>query len=97
MKQILKLIVVSFIFIFLVGCAAHIHKVGDGGKNVEFMEARQWYALWGLIPINDVNSAEMAGQAQDYTIKTETSAIDVIINIFTSYVSVTSRTVTVSK
>jgi hypothetical protein len=39
----------------------------------------------------------MAGSAKDYTIKTEVSALDVIINIFTTYVSVVSRTVTVTK
>ncbi len=49
------------------------------------------------MPINDVDSAELADGAADYTIETEQSALDVIINIFTSIVSVYSRTVTVTK
>ncbi len=76
------------------GCSTHLHVVGDGSETVE---QRQWYVLWGLVPINDVDSAEMADGAADYTIETEKSALDVIINIFTGVVSVYSRTVTVTK
>ncbi len=79
------------------GCAAHTHVIGDGGDGSETVEQRQWYVLWGLVPINDVDSAELADGAADYTIETEQSALDVIINIFTSIVSVNSRTVTVTK
>ena len=79
------------------GCAGHIHVVGDGGDGSETVEQRQWYVLWGLVPINDVDSAVLADGAADYTIETEQSALDVIINIFTGVVSVYSRTVTVTK
>ncbi len=79
------------------GCSAHTHVIGDGGDGSETVEQRQWYVLWGLVPINDVDSAELADGAADYTIYTEHTALDVIINIFTSVVSVYSRTVTVTK
>ncbi len=79
------------------GCSAHIHVVGDGGDGSETVEKRQWYVLWGLVPINDVDSAELADGAADYTIETENSFLDGIINIFTGVVSVYSRTVTVTK
>ena len=81
------------------GCSAHIHVVGDGGDGdgSETVEKRQWYVLWGLVPINDVDSAELADGAADYTIETEISFLDGIINIFTGVVSVYSRTVTVTK
>ena len=79
------------------GCSAHIHVVGDGGDGSETVEKRQWYVLWGLVPINDVDSAELADGAADYTIETENSFLDGIINIFTGGVSVYSRTVTVTK
>lgn len=84
-------------FVLLTGCAAHIHKVGKGAQGNNMTEARQWYVLWGLVPINDVDSADMAGSATDYTIKTEQSALDVIINLFTSAITVNSRTVTVTQ
>ncbi|MFB3133649.1 MAG: Bor/Iss family lipoprotein [Rhodothermales bacterium] len=86
-----------FVMLVTSGCSAHTHIIGDGGDGSETVEKRQWYVLWGLVPINDVDSAEMADGATDYTIETEQSALDVIINIFTSFVSVYSRTVTVTK
>jgi hypothetical protein len=79
------------------GCAAHIHVIGDGGSGTDMVEQRQWYVLWGLVPINDVDTSDMAEGASDYTIQTEQSALDVVINIFTSWVTVYSRTVTVTK
>lgn len=97
MKRIIALFLVFILFFLMAGCAAHIHEVGQGAQGNNITEARQWYVLWGLVPINEVDSADMAGDAADYTIKTEQNALDVIINIFTSYVTVVSRTVTVTQ
>ena len=83
--------------LFLIGCEAHLHKVGQGAQGNAMMQQRQWYVLWGLVPINDVDTNGMAGGASDYDIKTERKAVDFIINIFTGIVSVYSRTVTVKK
>ena len=96
-KKIISLVVILVIFSLLVGCAAHIHKVGQGAQGAEKKEARQWYVLWGLVPINEVDTQQMADGETDYTVKTEQSALDVIINIFTTSISVVSRTVTVTK
>ncbi len=96
-KKIISLVAVLVIVGLIAGCAAHIHKVGQGAQGVAKKEARQWYALWGLVPINEIDTGQMADGAADYTIKTEQAALDVIINIFTTYVSVVSRTVTVTK
>ena len=94
-----KLTVVVFIvgILFVVGCATHIHKVGDGPQDNNMMEARQWYVLFGLVPLNEVNTHAMAGEANNYEIRTEHTVLDFIINIFTGLVSVNSRTVTVTK
>ncbi|RKU11758.1 hypothetical protein C6501_12090 [Candidatus Poribacteria bacterium] len=83
--------------LFVIGCAAHIHKVGNGAQGNETMEARQWYVLWGLVPINNVDTNMMAGQPTDYEITTQITVLDFIINVFTSAVTVYSRTVTVQK
>ena len=96
-KKIISLVIIIVILSLLAGCAAHIHKVGQGAQGADKKEARQWYVLWGLVPINEVDTHQMADGASDYTIKTEQSALDVIINIFTTYISVVSRTVTVTK
>ncbi len=82
---------------FLAGCMTHIHVVGDGAKGSAVEQERQWYVLWGLVPINKVDSAQMAKGAKNYEIKTESNALDVIINIFTSAVTVYSRTVEVKR
>ncbi len=96
-KRIILLLAITLIICLLSGCAAHIHKVGQGAQSSQKTEARQWYVLWGLVPINEIDTQKMANGTTDYTIKTEQSALDVIINIFTSSVSVVSRTVTVTK
>lgn len=85
------------ILLFMVACSANIHVIGNGPQTHEVVKARQWYALWGLLPINDVDTNQMAGGATDYQIKTERSATDIILNIFTGYVTIYSRTVTVTK
>jgi hypothetical protein len=83
--------------LFVIGCATHVHKVGNGAQGNDMMEARQWYVLFGLVPINEVNTNAMAGAATDYEIRTVQTALDVIINIFTGVISVNSRTVIVRK
>ncbi len=93
----LVLLITLLAVIALVGCSANIHQVGKGAQGNEVVEARQWYILFGLAPLNEVDTNAMAGDAVDYEIKTEQSAMDIIFNIFTSYVTVYSRTVTVTK
>ena len=83
--------------LLLIGCAAHVHKVGNGAQDNDMMMARQWYVLFGLVPINEVNTNAMAGAATDYEIMTQYTGLDVIINIFTSAISIHSRTVIVRK
>jgi hypothetical protein len=83
--------------IFFTGCMTHIHVIGDGAKSGNVQQERQWYVLWGLVPINKVDTKTMAKGAKDYEIKTEMSALDVVINIFTSAVTVYSRTVEVKR
>jgi hypothetical protein len=96
MRKVLS-IVVLLSLLFMIGCTAHTHIVGNGAQGKGSSQQRQWYVLWGLVPINDVQTSQMAGGATDYTIKTEQSALDVIINIFTGLVTVYSRTVTVEE
>jgi len=97
MKRLTSIFLVLAMVALMVGCSAHIHTVGKGPQSGATLEARQWYVLFGLVPINDVDTKEMAAGATDYQIKTESSALDIIINIFTCAVSIYSRTVTVTK
>ena len=81
----------------MVGCATHTHVIGNGGTESTMVEKRQWYVLWGLVPINEVSSAEMAAGARDYTIVTEASLIDGLISAVLGIVTVQTRTVTVMR
>lgn len=94
MKLVMLILAASFV---LTGCFTQRHVVGDGPQTGVVEEARQWYVLWGLVPINDVDSAELANGAYDYEIKTEHNALDVIIGIFTGVISVYPRTVTITR
>ncbi|MBI3872928.1 MAG: hypothetical protein HY304_07635 [candidate division Zixibacteria bacterium] len=96
MKHGIRLVGLFLVVVMLAGCATHIHTIGTGGSGAK-MEQRQWYVLWGLVPINNVDSKVMAGSASNYTIKTQMSPIDVVISFFTGIVTVNCRTVTVTK
>lgn len=96
LRKLVSLIVV-LTMLTLVGCAAHVHKIGSGAQGSTQVTERQWYILWGLVPLNTVDSNAMAAGATDYTIKTERNAVDVIISLFTMLVTIHPRSVTVTK
>jgi len=82
------------------GCMTLNHTVGNGGSGVEVNSNRQWYILWGLIPLNKVDGEKMALESNltnNYTVKSQMSFIDVLLNIITGTVSVYGQTVSVSK
>ncbi len=81
----------------VIGCSTHIHKVGNGAQGNDMMMQRQWYVLFGLVPLNEVDTNAMAGGATDYHIMTQHTPLDIVINLFTGAISVHSRTVVVRK
>jgi hypothetical protein len=90
--------------IFLSSCSATMHTVGAGGKGdcktVGQFDAKkkQWYIFWGLLPLNKVDSKDLAGGAQDYTVRTTTSFGDGLIAIPGSYLlGIKTQTIRVSK
>jgi hypothetical protein len=87
----------AMVVIMFSSCFTLTHTVGSGGNGGEKIEKRAWYILWGLVPLNTVESKAMAGNATNYTVTSSRTALDVIINIFTGIVTVGSQTVTVQK
>ena len=83
--------------LFVIGCSAHVHKVGKGAQGYDVTEARQWYIVWGLVPINDVDTNVMAGEATDYEITTSYTPVDFIIGVVAGSITISSRTVSVRK
>ncbi len=97
MKKMIKIVTIVLLLLVFVGCTTHIHKVGNGPQSYDSQEERQWYILWGLVPLNEVDTNDMVGDAKDYKIKTEVAPLDFLIGIPAAWVTVTSRTVTVIK
>ena len=94
-KAVILIMIISSLF--LIGCSTNIHTVGTGPQTGQIETARQWYILFGLIPLNTVDTGAMAGGAANYEIKTSQEALDIIIGIPAAYITVNSRTVTVTK
>lgn len=97
MKTTLNKIIICLTLLLFIGCATHIHTVGTGPQTGEVETARQWYILYGAVPLNEVDTAEMAAGSANYEIETTMSFMDILVGIPASYVTVTSRTVTVTK
>jgi hypothetical protein len=96
-KRTITILSLVLLLAVLAGCAAHVHTIGKGPQGSTMIQERQWYILWGLVPLNQVNTKAMAGNATNYQIRTEASPIDVIIGMVAGVVTVNSRTVTVTK
>lgn len=81
------------------GCYTQEFQVGSGGTTGESQEFRQWFALWGLLPITDVQDdveSYYAG-ASDFTVTTQFTPLDILIGIFTGIVTIQPKTVTVTR
>ncbi len=81
----------------LTGCYTMTHTVGTGG-DTPVASDRQWYILWGLVPITNVDGGKMAkdkGLTTNYTVQTQANFLDVILNCITDIVSVWGQTTTV--
>ena len=99
-KAVIMIMIVSSLL--LIGCSTHIHTVGTGPETGLTKVGRQYYLLWGLIPLNTVDTNQMAAsmQTDNYEIKSQLAPVDAAINFASMMVIggiVSSRTVTVTK
>ena len=97
-KVVVMIMIVSSLF--LIGCSTHIHTVGTGPQTGVSNTARQFYLLYGLIPLNSVDTGAMAGGAANYEIQTQVGPMDLVINVASAVAIagiVSSRSVTVTK
>ena len=85
-----KFIVLVFVVaLFATSCISqHRHIVGNGPQTGVKVERKQWYALWGLVPVGFVDTKELY---------TRQNAGDFFLNLLTGIVTFQSRTVTVTK
>ena len=99
-KAVVMIMIVSSLF--LIGCSTHVHTVGTGPETGMTKVARQYYLLWGLIPLNTVDTNQMAAsmKTDNYEIKSQVGLVDGAINFASMVVIgglVSSRTVTITK
>ena len=97
-KAVVMIMIVSSLF--LIGCSTHVHTVGTGPQTGVSNTARQFYLLYGLIPLNSVDTGAMAEGAANYEIQTQVGPMDVVINVASAVAIagiVSSRSVTVTK
>ena len=97
MKTIKTFLGIFLLALLLSSCMSLTHVVGTGASSGVTTEKKQWYALWGLVPINEVDSKAMAGGDSNYTIKSKVKFVDYVISAFTSAISINVQTVSVQK
>jgi hypothetical protein len=98
MSRVLKASVLFVVIaLFLAGCVTNEHIVGNGPQGGTTVEAQQWYVLWGLVPLNEVDTNAMADGAEDYLITTQQDVLDIVINMFTNIATVQTRSVDVTR
>jgi hypothetical protein len=97
MKRSIILITSVLMIAVLAGCMTHTHVVGGGAQTGDTVASRQWYILWGLVPLNDADTSVMSGGSSNYTIVTQVGGVDWLINMFLGSFSIVTRTVTVTK
>jgi len=85
------------VLLALPGCFTLTHTVGAGpvGGHTEY--GRQWYALWGIAPLGETDSSDLARGAIDYQVTTKFTVADVVISAFTSFVGFYRQTIIVEK
>ena len=94
----MKKLILSFaIVLFLSACATHTHIIGEGPSTGLTEEKRQYYALYGLVPLNKVDTNAMVGDATDYRLETGVQPVDIAIGAVGGSLSIQSRTVKVTK
>jgi len=80
-------------------CFTMHHTVGQGPQHVPVDAAYQkrWFALYGLWPMDDLDSKAISSGAHDYRITTEFTIDDMIISAFTSFATFYRQTVLVEQ
>lgn len=81
------------------GCYTQRFDVGAGAAGGETRQFTQWFALWGLVPITQVEDdvESFTAGATDYTVTTQFTPLDILIGFFTNIVTIGPKTVTVER
>jgi hypothetical protein len=77
------------------GCVSHQHTVGLGATGTGEQTARQYYFLFGLVQVNEVDTQRMAPDLTSYSVETKYGLLDLVLSPLLLPLTLTTRTVTV--
>ena len=60
----------------------HIHKIGNGPQTGFESREKQWYCIFGFVPINSVSIKDLCNGAIDYEITTKGSWWNLLLGGF---------------
>ncbi len=83
--------------LFLPSCLYTRHTVGDGPRGGEVRIYRTYYAFWGLVTINGLDSRDLVGPADHYRIISGFRFTDCFLNFFISPLGLLRRTTRIEK
>ncbi|MBL9079275.1 MAG: hypothetical protein JNL08_17370 [Planctomycetes bacterium] len=90
-----RLAALTLVAVAASACASHQHSIGLGATGTGVQTARQYYVLFGLAKVNEVDPQRMAEGLTSYTIETRFGFVDLLLMPFLLPLSATSRTVVV--
>ena len=96
-RHVLSILSVLVLVLPAAGCASHVHRIGLGPTGIGSESARQYYFLFGLVRLNNVDVQRMASDLTSYSITTEYGFVDLLLAPLFGVLTITSRTVTVDK
>jgi len=73
----------------------HRHSVGLGATGTGEQVARQYYVVFGMVQVNEVDAQRIAGDLTSYTVETRYGLLDMLLAPFLLPLTATSRTVIV--
>ncbi|MCU0862719.1 MAG: hypothetical protein MUC36_02910 [Planctomycetes bacterium] len=79
----------------LAGCVSHQHTIGLGATGTGQQTARQFFFLFGLFQVNEIDTQRMAPDLTSYSIETRFGVVDMLLAPLLAPLTMTTRTVTV--
>jgi len=83
------------ILLSLPACQVHVHRVGGGATGLGSESQRQYYGVFGLWRVNEVDVQRMASDLTGYEVHTEYSFVDFLLMPILLPITGMSRTITV--
>jgi len=91
----LALVTLVLVLPLATSCKTHRHRIAGGATGIGQQSERQWYWLFGLAQINEVNVQRMVPDLTSYDIETSQTFVDFLLAPLLFPFTLATRTVTV--